>query len=94
MVQLLTGSTGSSELGGRGFVRDYPPLSLFDQTSELHDLTKIIDVAQLSAALISYQSRVDRNGTDFDKWRGYIRGGINAPKVSIPLEGKVPLFVR
>jgi len=36
--------------------------------------------------LLSYQSRVDGNGKDFDKWRGRVRGGINAPK-------EVPLFV-
>ena len=30
--------------------------------------------------LVSYRSRVDRNGTDFDKLRRCVRGGICAPK--------------
>ncbi len=46
---------------------------------------------EFAGSAVSYQSRVDANGKDFDKWRGRVRGGINAPKVSIPLDGKVPL---
>ena len=34
-------------------------------------------INEMASALVSYQSSVDRNGTDFNKWRGCIRGGIN-----------------
>jgi len=35
--------------------------------------------------LLPYQSRVDGNGKDFDKWRGRVRGGISKGGMHPPL---------